>query len=542
MMFCFLLGYSQKEANIWMLSDFDVMLDFNSGAPIQYTIDRPINMTSNNSIICNSDGNTMFYSNGSVVMNGLNDTLLNGNLKAAILNSNNCYFPEAVNQGTLILPVPGTESKFYLFHECLNSQVNWYRPTELYYSVIDMNGDSGNGVVLQNETAVQILSDTLVSGYLQAVKHANEKDWWLVTHEYYSNRFYTFLVDSIGIHGPFEQVIGDSLIVDSGFGEAKFSQQGDKYVFTMSYTPTGGTTFGYSHLFDFDRCTGLFSNYHRILIPEASWGGAEFSPSGRFLYVAEYIYLYQYDLWSEDIDSSKILIADSTSFFQLQLAPDGKIYITHNGTNYISAIEHPDLIGLNCNFQRDIIALSNQTGSFPNLINYSIDPIPIFQALAGNDVTIEKGDTTIIGLPSFSSLIYSWQPYLNMSDPNIAQPFVFPDTATTYYLTITDPNGDSSCSVNQDSVTVFVTPKNKPELPLIIPTLLNISQTEFFEILNLPEGIHKLEIFNYLGQVIYVSENYLNDWQIKKVSAGLYLYRLTLASGEVMKGKIVVVR
>ncbi|MBK8192317.1 MAG: hypothetical protein IPK76_03680 [Lewinellaceae bacterium] len=43
----------------------------------------------------------------------------------------------------------------------------------------------------------------------------------------------------------------------------------------------------YVDVLDFDRCTGLLSNYRQVVIPFISLGvGVCFSPNNRFLYVA----------------------------------------------------------------------------------------------------------------------------------------------------------------------------------------------------------------------------------------------------------------
>jgi hypothetical protein len=80
------------------------------------------------------------------------------------------------------------------------------------------------------------------------------------------------------------------------------------------------------------------------------------------------------------------------------------------------------------------------------------------------------------------------------------------------------------------------------ETELLIPTLLNSSATEFFVIDHLPEGSHKLELFNELGQQVSSNDSYSNDLPLKGLAAGLYLYRLTLETGEVRKGKVVIVK
>lgn len=73
---------------------------------------------------------------------------------------------------------------------------------------------------------------------------------------------------------------------------------------------------------------------------------------------------------------------------------------------------------------------------------------------AGTGQTICPGDTTSLnGTTPVTGATYSWAPNTNISNPNIANPDVWPSTSTWYTLTVTDPV--SGCS-SQDSVLITV--------------------------------------------------------------------------------------
>lgn len=123
------------------------------------------------------------------------------------------YDALAVPDGAVIIPVPGDPGKYYVFH--INEDyvddlpfTNLLITTKLYCDEVDMSFDNGKGGVINGKKDVLILSDTLVNNGIEAVKHGNGKDWWLLCHKYGSNRYYTFLVDETGIHGPYTQDIG----------------------------------------------------------------------------------------------------------------------------------------------------------------------------------------------------------------------------------------------------------------------------------------------------------------------------------------------
>ncbi|MBL0032863.1 MAG: hypothetical protein IPP27_12075 [Bacteroidetes bacterium] len=74
----------------------------------------------------------------------------------------------------IIIPNPASATQFYLF---VIDPTSFYG---LYYSLIDMQENSGLGkVVLKN---IQIHPYQGWDG-IAAVKHANGRDWWLITKD-----------------------------------------------------------------------------------------------------------------------------------------------------------------------------------------------------------------------------------------------------------------------------------------------------------------------------------------------------------------------
>ncbi len=163
-------------------------------------------------------------------------------------------------------------------------------------------------------------------------------------------------------------------------------------------------------LFDFDRCTGLFSN-HRILRQSAfpptddkdRFWSLEFSANGRFLYVnaADALsYLYQFDLQSPDPFNTKVLLdsinnTPSYAASYLKRGPDQRIYRAiawYNGVTFnypypdtawniynthLSVIEHPDSLGLACDYQPWSIYLPGCRTylGLPNNPDYTLGPL-----------------------------------------------------------------------------------------------------------------------------------------------------------------------
>jgi hypothetical protein len=146
-------------------------------------------------------------------------------------------------------------------------------------------------------------------------------------------------------------------------------------------------------IFDFDRCQGQFISGERLPFPgDPNTGimGTAISPSSRYLYVSALSKLFQYDLQSNDIEGSKILIDEydwfldsmtsnfQTTFYQQMLAPNGKIYMSvPNSTFYFHVIHQPDSAGLACDFRQHDLRLATKHGfCVPNFPYFRLYDMP----------------------------------------------------------------------------------------------------------------------------------------------------------------------
>jgi len=106
-------------------------------------------------------------------------------------------------------------------------------------------------------------------------------------------------------------------------------------------------------------------------------GGVEFSPSSRFLYLTDYgRYIYQVDLSSLNVAQTIVKIDNENHKYQdqaqLQLAPDGKIYVSSYGRSYLGTIDHPDSLAQKCGYRSNAIHIPE------NGINFSQQSLPNF--------------------------------------------------------------------------------------------------------------------------------------------------------------------
>lgn len=396
---------SSKRDYVWMFG-YDnsqpyfggTKLNFNSQPTSINYATQSINLSFTNSSICDENGNLLFYTNGMYVANANHQTMPNGDSlnPGDLFNyySNNGY---RLNQGSIILPSPEVPNLFYILHEKLiYDNAYTYLCSGLYLSIVDMSLNSGLGDIITKNSP--ILLDALDPG-ITAVRHANGRDWWILIPKFINNLYYKLLLNPNGLQVYGIQSIGTPS-TQMELGQSCFSPDGSKYV---RFAATNFNVPFRLEVFDFDRCSGILSNYRNLwFVDDASCAGAAISPNSRFMYVSHELKVDQYDLQASDIAASKITVAvydgfhdplfslGFTNFNTAQLAPDNRIYIScTNSARYLHVINNPDLQGLACNVQQHSIQLNTfNDASMPNFRLGAL-PCTICDTLGLGGATIE---------------------------------------------------------------------------------------------------------------------------------------------------------
>lgn len=366
MLYISLSLFSQKHDYIWLpgkgkIAEYSfngvfypwggVTMDFNTFPPSVQRQDLALRMYAQ-AIISDKDGRLVAYTNGCHIVNKNHEIMDNGDtINPGLYHTGtqqcNIYYP--TYQGTIFLPDPGNEDRYYLFHMAL-SRLAPNLPlagNRYYYSLIDAKANNGAGKVIDKNHL--IYKDGTIGGYVTATKHANGRDWWVMSPQAFSNKYFVFLLTPEGVQPPIEQFAGDTLRKSNCCGWTLFSPNGERYF--------RGTSQNGIQIFDFDRCTGALSNPFFIDSSEVS----KFGPSGlavsndnRYLYASTSKYVWQFDLEADDIIGSKVLLdsidyipnPEIGSFLHSLLAPDGKIYMV--SLNYVpdmSVIHFPERPG-----------------------------------------------------------------------------------------------------------------------------------------------------------------------------------------------------
>ena len=429
----------QGRNNIWCFGD-SCLINFNNTPPsTDFSIIRTRGTACS---ISDSTGNLLFYAGsphvelwqvGGVywvgsIYNKNNEHMENGDTLASQLGYNEM----------VIVPDPNFNSLYYLFH----METSVLNPG-LYFSVIDQAFNAGLGKVISKNN--QLLNGKM-SDCLNAIKHGNGRDWWVITRKSNfqiggppDNDFYLFLIDTGGITPQPVQSIGT--LNPTNLAKITFNPLGDKFVFTNLNDLI--------EIYDFDRCTGTISNPVTIE-PNAGPGlsthtwGAEFSGNGRYLYVStskDTSYLYQYDTYASNITASRVIIDafDSLTYAggALKRGPDGKIYYAsawYDGVNYnfpypdteynvvnmnLGVINQPDSPGVACDFQpfsfylggkRNYWGLPNNPDyDLPQLHGSSCDTLHV----KIDEVSKEKDDLQVYPNPTNGTITIHSEKYLN---------------------------------------------------------------------------------------------------------------------------------
>ena len=388
-LFAFSLNcFAQKQDRIWLFAD-SAGIDFNdlqNPVAISSNIANPCGVSFTS--IADRSGQLLFYSagvdlsvrpmrifdrNGNVMQNG--ETLLG--------------YPW-VGQGNMIIPIPSDSNKYYVFIADINGSIG----NSIYYSIVNMSLNGGLGSVISRDNL--LLTDH-VNEKLNAVKHANGRDWWIVVQSTNTDSlFHKFLITPDSILGPYDQFIGSGDNRNKAFGQMIFSKDGSKLVVASENSTID--------VFDFNRCTGNLYNYKAagegVFTQQNRYFGCSFSPDGNVFYTSsiwyEYKNIYQYDLTASNIKATKQIIfsyQDTGQYQQLEmgqhlLGPYDKIYITKGagftGTNtdtyythHMDVILDPNQLGTACNYQPSYFDLGRgrTIQGLPTMVNYNLGPV-----------------------------------------------------------------------------------------------------------------------------------------------------------------------
>jgi len=421
-----------KENNTWFFG-FGAGLNFDSSKvtpihsplpifPIGTLAFGPDIVVEGSAVISNANGTPLYYSAGNKVSN-----CQTGNV---LLNGDELYGSVTTTQSALFVPKPNSDRYIYLFTpDWQGGEVGGFsffgasHEGGLYYSVIDKQGDNGHGAVTQkNRLLAKPVTEKVI-----AVKNRYGNGVWVIAHEWGTDAFLSWLVSDTGISaapiishvGTVHQATADP--ADSSganaIGEMKATISGKRIALALYQEST-------VEAFDFDDLSGKVSNPVKLKDSSVKQPyGLSFSPNGRYLYTTTVSLPYMVVRWDLNAGSTTAINqslqkVDSgrqhIMYGSIQQAPDGMLYTTELGRNYLSVVANPNAYYVkDCNFGRSMVKLADtSTGQYglQNLVQTTLFSFAPF-IYGPNRLCVKPGQDTVVTY-SFNKLgngVYTWQ-------------------------------------------------------------------------------------------------------------------------------------
>lgn len=441
-------AYSTINGNCWQYfqagcdsPSANMILKFNDDSLEQIIEPLNLNLATNYSRAAFSDtnGNLLFASNGWRLVNSSGEILSYKLWRDEMPHPDDS--PEStmvlVTMGPLFLNDPGDSTKAYLFYgEYETYQFPPYTlnaDTYFSYAYLDIPTQS---LISQENT---ILDVTTQSGNMQACRHGNGRDWWIIKPGINQNSFYIGLLDPYGL--IMEEIIIPE-VVESVQARtfSQFSFNGDKFIH-FAVAPDR-----LLYIYDFDRCSGTLSNMQLHDLSDSLRAGdinaMTLSPDGSKVYMKKANFIsqpsqiqgvLQYDLTTQQY---YYVCFHSTA---PQLTPNGKTVLIQSSyfenSNIVftlSEIMNPNSFGASCNFiEHKYVTQNNATFIMPsNYANFKLG------ALEGSIC-----DSLITGIPT--SLNYPSLRFKAYPNPVESSLTIEQDIPSLLNLKITDMFGRS---------------------------------------------------------------------------------------------------
>jgi hypothetical protein len=283
-----IMGYDQDIYNQI------IQIDFNNCNPniLQTKTFPGFGMEGSNTSMSDKNGNLLFYSSGCYIVNNNGEIMQNGDsINLGLIQDIWCSAGSSpTTQGVISIPAPESDSLYYVFNlDMLDSYflVDTFIgivPEHLYYQLIDMSENAGKGkVILKNQIAIQ---DTFARGNIQATRHANGIDWWIITPKSHTNCYFLNLVTAQGVQPSVLKCEGKIWNDLDLAAQSVFSPDGSIY---SRFDKNNGL-----NIYNFDNQTGDLYNHKLIEFPNDTFthGGVSISLNSRFLYASAWKKIY----------------------------------------------------------------------------------------------------------------------------------------------------------------------------------------------------------------------------------------------------------
>ncbi len=318
--------------------------------------------------ICHpSTGALLFYTNGDSVWNAQHTAMPNGHS----LMGNSYLNAISTKQGTVIVPVIGDSSRYYLFSLTSQGMIQNLngKKGSLFYSVVDMSLDNGSGDLIDSLKNKVVDSAALTEAMIAVPGCHN--DIWLVVHNKDANKpqYKSYHITESGFDPV--PILSDGLTATAPVNGMCVSPDRTKIALANALNTVS------SEVAFFDPATGKISNPVRIRNIDHGYQSCAFSPDNTKLYFKSYK-LLQYDVSVMDsatIDRSRDSLASFNYSGTIRLFNDTIYATTMQDSVNIARINQPNKKGLACDYQAQAITLLPGTSNrFAGLSTEIVDP------------------------------------------------------------------------------------------------------------------------------------------------------------------------
>lgn len=455
----FNLAFSQSPAGVWYFGN-KAGINFNSGTNPVGLFDGEMNTFEGCATLCDDFGTLLFYTDGINIWNRQHQIMPNG---TGLLGDSSS------TQSAIIVPMPGSQTLYYVFTVDKLANSNGLR-----YNIVDMSLEEGKGdITVKN---IPVLTPTAEK--INVVKHANENDYWLISHRFNNAEFYAYQISASGLGTPVISAVGEIIGGSSQNSLGYLKSSPDGKILASANSKPGISNL---QLFNFNTATGNLALISTTPFTSGSTGigvyGLEFSNDSNLLYVTNIDYetkksfLYQFNIESQNetaINNSQLLLGEFTSdanskgtYGALQLAPNKKIYLARNNFGFLGVINNPDVLGTGANFNQNAFSLGDRTSNYglPMFVTSLFDITFRFSNVCfGNQTQFEIPD-----INNYTSISWNFgDPASSSNSSNLPNPtHVFSSTGV-FAVTVTVQSMVSTKTFTKN-VTIVDTPvANQP--------------------------------------------------------------------------------
>jgi len=552
--------FGQLQNNNWVFG-YGASVNFSGPIPVGSSNAAINSNESTASVSDPSTGQLLFYSDGRNVWNVNNQVMPNGsNLLGGFFNS--------CTQGALIVPFPEDNQRYYLFtlEELEALSLVPVVDNGLRYSVVDMTLNGGLGDVQVATLNTPLATD--LTEKLIVIRSTEIQGFWVIAHKKNANEFLAWKIDACGVTAqPVVSTVG------SNFASAPFGAN-EAWSGAMDASPDGnriGMPVDWSdriEFFDFNKTTGVVSNPITVNVTDDSNPpflrkyGACFSPDGSKFYYSNINSVYQLNLGtytsaaiasSITLIYSPILEPNNYPCFQIEQAPNNKLYVAIGNAGRLDEISNPNALGLGCGYVDNAVSFGPATcqlglpaqvplGGFAASSTVTFLPDSCFQGSISFSITTASPinqinwnfDDPISGANNVSTSLNPSHQFSEIGTYQITAIVEFDCFTDTITRIITLFN-----------CTDTITPIIAFEFPNVF-TPNSDGINDLFEIQDLPENT-ELIILNRWGNVVFSTINYQNNWDGKDTSGkeiveGVYTYKFITETGTTDHGFVHLVR